>query len=142
MRKMALIFCPQCGSKAEYQFAPPNFCAKCGVSYQASPSKPANLLSKRLQKPSRLAAAAQDAEDDEEEFEDDEEGGTGGGSFYSDSNRVPRLRGLAVDLDHSSANRVMKIGDLIQEVEGSAAPQFNGFRPQRPRDINELSPTK
>lgn len=136
---MALIFCPQCGSRAEYQFAPPNFCAKCGVSYQQS-HKPAGLLSQRQQKSPRLSSVKQaqaNVEDfDDENLDDDDEDE---GSSFSDSNRVPRLRGIAVDLDHSSPNRVFKIGDLIQEAEGSA-PQFNSsFRPPTRRDINDLS---
>lgn len=135
---MALIFCPQCGAKAEYQFAPPNFCSKCGLSYQGS-HKPASLLSQRQQKTSRLSSSLRNQAEEEDLDDENQEDGDNSGPVFSDSTRVPRLRGIAVDLDHSSNNRVFKMEDLIQEAENQIPPPYRTFTPKAARDINDLS---
>lgn len=94
---MAFIFCPNCGSKAEYNFSPPNFCSKCGQSFSqgrsASQSK-ANLIDK--------------IQEDDEEMDSDSE------SFYSNSTRVPRIRNIEVDISNSEIGaRIVKMSDLI-----------------------------
>jgi len=33
-----LKFCPECGAKLEYSFAPPKFCSNCGSSISRAPA--------------------------------------------------------------------------------------------------------
>ena len=104
---MASIFCPSCGSKSEYQFAPPNFCSKCGQPHAG------RTLNKKMPISARIKTKTQTQEDlTDEEFENEDDE-SHGGDFFSDSTRVPRLRDLKVDIDISSDIRVVKMSDLL-----------------------------
>jgi hypothetical protein len=102
---MASIFCPNCGSKSEYQFSVPNFCSKCGNSYVERNKKITSSISRN----SSVKANR------EEDFEDDEyqENEIDGEEIFTNSTRVPRINSLKVDIDHSSDIRVVKMSDLI-----------------------------
>jgi hypothetical protein len=102
---MASIFCPSCGSKAEYQFAQPNFCFKCGNPYSLSHKRTYSSLAN---KPSTLSKKA--VIDDE--IDEDDEGDDFDDDSFSNSISVPRIRNLNVDIEASSAVRVYKIEDL------------------------------
>lgn len=103
---MASIFCPSCGSKSEYQFAAPNFCSKCGQPYTGRTSHKKMPISAQVK--------LRKTQSDEQDFiEDDEDIESYAEDVFSDSTRVPRLRSLQVDIDHSSDIRVVKMSDLI-----------------------------
>lgn len=103
---MASIFCPNCGSKSEYQFAPPNFCSKCGQPYTGRTSHKKMPISAQVK--------LRKTQSDEQDFiEDDEDAESYAEDVFSDSTRVPRLRSIQVDIDHSSDIRVVKMSDLI-----------------------------
>jgi hypothetical protein len=103
---MASIFCPSCGSKSEYQFAPPNFCSKCGQPYAG------RTANKKM--PTSAQVKLRKTQSDEQDFvEDDEDGESYAEDVFSDSTRVPRLRSLQVDIDNSSDVRVVKMSDLL-----------------------------
>ena len=103
---MASIFCPSCGSKSEYQFAPPNFCSKCGQPYAG------RTLHKKM--PTSAQVKLRKTQSDEQDFsEDDEEVESYAEDVFSDSTRVPRLRSLQVDIDNSSDVRVVKMSDML-----------------------------
>jgi len=103
---MASIFCPSCGSKSEYQFAPPNFCSKCGQPYAGRTLHKKMPISAQV----KLRKNQPEEEDLIEDFSDEESYGE---DTFSDSTRVPRLRSLQVDIDHSSDVRVVKMSDLV-----------------------------
>lgn len=103
---MASIFCPSCGNKSEYQFAPPNFCSKCGQPYAGKTSH------KKM--PASAQVKLRKTQSEEQDFtEDDEAEETYAEDVFSDSTRVPRLRSLQVDIDNSSDVRVVKMSDLL-----------------------------
>lgn len=103
---MASIFCPSCGSKSEYQFAAPNFCSKCGQPYAG------RTLHKKMPASAQVKLRKNQPEE-EDLIEDSSDEESYGEDTFSDSTRVPRLRSLQVDIDHSSDVRVVKMSDLI-----------------------------
>lgn len=110
---MAKIFCPNCGSKSEYQFAVPNFCSKCGNPYNSKKNQ-VNLHSSF----SNTDSEEDLANEDSEEFENDNE------SFFSNSNKVPKISKINFDVDYSSdAIKSIKFEDLINQQSSSSFPK-------------------
>ena len=105
---MASIFCPSCGSKSEYQFAPPNFCSKCGQPYAGRTFHKRMPISAQT-KLQKNQSNNQDLTDDDNEIDEE----SYSEDVFSDSTRVPRLRSLQVDIDNSSDVRVVKMSDLL-----------------------------
>ena len=110
---MANIFCPTCGAKSIYNISPPNFCGKCGLPYVQTSQTSARLSQSKLA--SRKVAQQQQEDDDFFDENDDNSDGSIGGSYYSDSNRVPRISKLLVETDSSTDVRVFKFSDLLSE---------------------------
>jgi hypothetical protein len=101
---MAFIFCSNCGSKAEYNFSPPNFCSKCGESFSGRKSS------------SKIIAQSKPSLDIEE-INEDEELNNDSESFFSNSTRVPRIRNIEVDISNSEIGaRTVKMSDLMNGV--------------------------
>lgn len=113
---MANIFCPSCGSKAEYQFAAPNFCHKCGLPYSqsravAKSQSPTSRVSKsRISRNEDL----DDQVEEDVEFDDDD-------SDSTDINRVPRISKIQVEIDSSTDMRSYKFEDI---VNGNSSSSF------------------
>ena len=105
---MANIFCPTCGAKSTYNLSPPNFCGKCGLPYAQTPQVNNRLSQSRLSSKRVIEQQNEDVYDDEEG--DDE---SIAGSYYSDSNRVPRISKLSVEIDSSTDVKVFKFSDLL-----------------------------
>lgn len=103
---MNTIFCQSCGSKAQYNFAPPNFCAKCGQKYHTNTNQSKQLLSKSKFAKNNLR---DDDEFDDEDYEDDS------GADFSDSKFVPRIKNINVEIDSSTNVRVFTLGDLLNQ---------------------------
>jgi hypothetical protein len=101
---MASIFCPNCGSKSEYQFSAPNFCSKCGSAYIEKNKKNLSVASQSNLKKNQVQDNFEDEEYEDDENQNDE--------TFSSSTRVPRISSLKVDIDHSSDIRVVKMSDL------------------------------
>lgn len=122
---MATIFCPTCGSKATYMHAPPNYCAKCGQPYVPTFSSKPNL---------RSSLSNRNIRDDEDEIEGDDfdDDSSIRGDFYSDSNRVPRLSKISVEIDSSTDVRVFKMSDIIGEQTSKQ------FQTNKPRNLNDF----
>lgn len=111
---MASIFCPSCGSKSEYKFSAPNFCSKCGSSYSGN-NKPLSTSNLAL---SRSKNINQDIdEDDDEDFEDVDD------ESFSNSNRVPKISRLNVDIDLTPTYRTTTFGEILGQGEGSSFKQ-------------------
>lgn len=124
---MASIFCPHCGSKAEYKFSPPNFCYKCGMSYGGISTS----VQKHKQVSRSRRSQVEDADDDVEyESEEDEVGE----SYFSNSTRVPRISKLSVEIDTSSDVRVVKFSDLM-----SPSYETSQFPRGKTQNLSDLS---
>ena len=108
---MANIFCPSCGSKSVYNISPPNFCGKCGLPYVQNNAPSARLSQSKFSSRKVLQQENDDHFEDDDDFDDE----SVAGSYYSDSNRVPRISKLSVEVDSSTDVRVFKFSDLISE---------------------------
>jgi hypothetical protein len=105
---MASIFCPHCGAKAEYNFSPPNFCYKCGLSYGGMDAAVQKHKQFSRNKNSKRDLGEEDVDvDSEDDYQDENE------SYFSNSTRVPRISKINVDIDISSDVRVVKFSDLM-----------------------------
>lgn len=114
---MASFFCPHCGSKAEYKFAAPNFCYKCGLAYEGFSS--AVQKHKKTSKLLRGNFTEENLDNENEEQEEDDEEG-----YFSNSTRVPRISKISVEIDASSDVRVIKFSNLMSSnYETSAFPK-------------------
>jgi hypothetical protein len=113
---MANIFCPHCGSKAEYQFAAPNFCYKCGLPYSESRAVPKSQSPISRVSKSRILRNEDldDQVEEDVEFDDDD-------SESTNINRVPRISKIQVEIDSSTDIRSYKFGDL---VNGNSSSTF------------------
>ena len=109
---MGYIFCQSCGSKAEYNFAPPNFCAKCGQRYHTNTNQSKQLLSK-----SKFAKQVSRIETDDSDDEDYDDYDDSGESDFSDSTIVPRIKNISVEIDSSSNVRSFKLGELFESQQ-------------------------
>lgn len=128
---MATIFCPSCGSKANYLHAVPNFCGKCGQPYIPTFSSKEKI--KSAISSTRTSSDPDDQFDDEEDenWDGDEMRSSTRGDFFSDSMRVPRLSKLNVEIDSSTDVRVFKMSDILG-VENKS------FNPPRTKNLNDL----
>ena len=109
---MSVIYCSECGKKHEYNFAKPNFCSSCGVSFGAV----------KLKKQKPKEEEEDDYEDeDEEDFEDD-------GESFTNSTRVPNIRKIQVEVETSAVYSTFDLGSLIGS-ESNPVPK--GSLPQR-----------
>jgi hypothetical protein len=122
---MASIFCSSCGSKAEYKFSAPNFCGKCGSSY--SPQR--SIQAKKISSPVLERNVSRDDEDDEYNEEDGDELDS---DSFSNSNHVPRIRKLNVDIDLTPAFRTTTIGEIFGESRS------NNFQISKRKDLEDL----
>lgn len=93
---MSITYCPDCGKKHEYNFAKPNFCSSCGLSFGAS--KPKTI---------KKVSAQEDKEDfDEEDFEGDDDS-------FSNATSVPNIRKIQVDIETSAIYSTFDLGSLF-----------------------------
>lgn len=112
---MAQIFCPSCGAKSVYEFAAPNFCSKCGVSYRDSLAAVSPEPRKQRATLAKVSSKVDESYDDEEDEDDDDE--DGGGSHFTNASRVPALSKISVEVDSGADDktglRMIKFQDLI-----------------------------
>ena len=88
---MKTEFCSACGHKIEYNFAPPNFCSKCGEP-MAGGAKPSRAESQEVAR----AAASQVVEEEQ----------------------VPQISSLQYDIDYDRASPSVKFETLaMQKVD-------------------------
>ena len=107
---MSISYCPDCGKKHEYNFAKPNFCSSCGLSFGTSKPKTINKVS-----------AKEDAEDfDEEDFEGDDS--------FSNSTSVPNIRKIQVDIETSAEYNTFDLGSII---DGTSSVSSTASSPKR-----------
>ena len=107
---MSISYCPDCGKKHEYNFAKPNFCSSCGLSFGASKPKTINKVSVK-----------EDAEDfDEEDFEGDDS--------FSNSTSVPNIRKIQVDIETSAEYNTFDLGSII---DGTSSVSSRTSSPKR-----------
>jgi DNA-directed RNA polymerase subunit RPC12/RpoP len=125
---MASIFCPSCGSKAEYQFSIPNFCSKCGKSYveKYQNTNSASILKKTRNLNTKIDPPKDADEDFEEEDDFDPE-------EFSNASRVPRINKIQVEIDSSTDIKVFKFEDLLNSNYN------NEFKPSKGRNLNDLT---
>jgi hypothetical protein len=97
---MALIFCSNCGAKAEYNFSAPNFCSKCGQPYSGIKKHSTARIKNEIEE------EFHDNNDEDEEI---------GDSYFSNSVRVPKIRNIEVEVSPTNAigARTVKMSDLI-----------------------------
>lgn len=83
-----------------YNFAPPNFCGKCGTKLNASAAT-ASVPPKTLPKK---------RSPDEDEWIDDD------GEEYSNSEQLPFISSFAYELENDSTNRQYQLGELFGQA--------------------------
>jgi len=91
---MSISYCPDCGKKHEYNFAKPNFCSSCGLSFGTSKPKTINK------------AAAQEDDFDEDDFEGDDDS-------FSNATSVPHIRKIQVDIETSAIYSTFDLASLV-----------------------------
>jgi hypothetical protein len=111
---MGSIFCPSCGSKSEYKFSAPNFCSKCGNSYLGN-NKSLSTSNLGLSHSKKINQDID--EDDDEDFEDTDD------ETFSNSNRVPKISRLNVDIDLTPSYRSTTFGEILGQGESSSFRQ-------------------
>lgn len=126
---MANIYCQKCGNKTSYQFTAPNFCSKCGNQYLGSSKfSPPSALKTRLAI-KRSSASDSDPDDYEDPDEFDEEYDD---SDFSNSNSIPRISKIQVEIDASTDCKIMKFEDLVNSEYQS------NFKPQKRKNLTDL----
>jgi hypothetical protein len=108
---MSITYCPDCGKKHEYNFAKPNFCSGCGLSFGVAKLKT-----------TKKATIEEDEEDsDEEYFEGDDDD-------FSDATHVPHIRKIQVDIEVDEQYNTFDLGSI---VGGTSAPASKASAPRR-----------
>lgn len=105
---MSVIYCPECGKKHEYNFAKPNFCSGCGNAFGMAKLKKSDKKTKKEEE-------YDDDDDDDEEFEDDDES-------FSNTNHVPNIRKIEVDIQTAAQYNTFDLGSII-DPESRSKPQ-------------------
>ena len=105
---MSTTYCPDCGKKHEYNFAKPNFCSSCGLSFGAVKLKT-----------NKKAALEEDS--DEEYFEGDDDD-------FSDATHGPHIRKIQVDVEVDEQYNTFDLGSIIG---GTSAPVSKASAPRR-----------
>jgi hypothetical protein len=108
---MSITYCPDCGKKHEYNFAKPNFCSGCGLSFGASKPKTA------------IKASVKEDEDDfdEEDFEGDDDS-------FSNATSVPHIRKIQVDIERDEEYNTFDLGSIIG---GTSSASSRASSPKR-----------
>ena len=101
---MATIYCPECGYKNEYTLHAPKFCGGCGVE-MGSPSTASSSRSKPNSKRRKLKKPDFMTSDDPDE---------------TDSDHVPDIKKLDVDISYEGQARVFRGEDLASIPEESS----------------------
>lgn len=111
---MSVIYCSECGKKHEYNFAKPNFCSGCGNPFGAA------KLKKQKPKEEEEDYDDEDEDDDEEDFEDD-------GESFTNSNRVPNIRKIQVEVETSATYNTFDLGSIIGS-ESNPVPKGSAIK--------------
>jgi hypothetical protein len=108
---MSITYCPDCGKKHEYNFAKPNFCSGCGLSFGTSKPKTA------------IKASVKEDEDDfdEEDFEGDDDS-------FSNATSVPHIRKIQVDIERDEEYNTFDLGSIIG---GTSSASSRASSPKR-----------
>ena len=106
---MQAIFCPHCGAKHTYNLAKPKFCSSCGGSLGS------------FEAPSKTRASQNEDDDDDD--------GT-----FSNSNSVPRLRKIEVDIAEDNSYRTLDLGSI---VDGKGEKMVEPLKKER-KSIDEF----
>ena len=96
---MNSTFCPNCGVKHTYNYSKPKFCSSCG-----------NALGAVLAQPAK-ASKTRSIEDDYEDEDFDPEN--------SDTDYVPRITKLQVDIEKDSEYNSFSLGSLFGQQDDS-----------------------
>lgn len=124
---MSVIYCSECGKKHEYNFAKPNFCSGCGNPFGAAKLK--------KQKPQQEEEEEEYDDEEEEDFEDD-------GESFTNSNRVPNIRKIQVDVETSAQYNTFDLGSIIGS-EANPVPKGNmPKRRSRPISLEDFKQNK
>lgn len=117
---MSAIFCSSCGMKHTYQYAVPKFCSGCGSSLgavmQTAPKK-------------TVAKASKEEDDDVDDDLDDE--------VFSDSDYVPNIRKIQVEVETASNINTFTLGSILnQKSDGTQNEPFR--RSSRARSVDDF----
>lgn len=112
---MLKIYCTECGSPTNYTSSKPKFCSSCGSAFdklvvnKVQLQKPTFTKQNNTYKKPSFQSKELLAENDEDYGDDDYD--------TQDTNHVPNIRGLDVELQ-ASDNQKLKIKDIV----GTGAP--------------------
>jgi len=121
---MSISYCPDCGKKHEYNFAKPNFCSSCGLSFGTSKPKTINKVS-----------AKEDAEDfNEEDFEGDDS--------FSNATSVPHIRKIQVDIEIDEEYNTFDLGSIIGGTSSASSRTSSPKRRSSSMSIEDFKQNK